>query len=384
MLTLLTALFILAASCYLLFILSDPLEEVGGRIGNLLRLPEAVIASTFQALATSGPEIIMAVVASTPFIAKQMWDGLQFGERASSGALNMCFSAMDNLLGIGCLAMLLMIYKGTVRRDEVIRVQPPVLIGLVFYLVSSSALCWFVWSSLHKTTVDGREIVASVITESQAWFLASVGIAFILSQFIVPPLVKGWAKRRLKSGSDPGNIAYSIVYGEESDNDEVPNGTREWCVDMGKHSFAYVALVFGLWIIVKECLGATFSIALLGWVSVGGVLLALTSYVSSFPEFMLTYRYVVAEKKSAILGMLFGSNVIDLAFAGFRSMRLHEDMEVYTTGTLQQLFPAYLWALPAVALLILIGLTTKTFKYGHAKYLVAFYLFYIISGFIVL
>ena len=59
----------MGASCYLLFITSDPLEQVGGRLGRLLHLPEDVIASTFQALATSGPEIVMAILASTTFIA---------------------------------------------------------------------------------------------------------------------------------------------------------------------------------------------------------------------------------------------------------------------------------------------------------------------------
>jgi len=70
-------LFVMGAACYLLFITSDPLEEVGGRIGKLLHLPEDVIASTFQALATSGPEIVMAVLAATAYIeASSSWASL--------------------------------------------------------------------------------------------------------------------------------------------------------------------------------------------------------------------------------------------------------------------------------------------------------------------
>ncbi len=42
-----SSLFILAASCYLLFLTSDTLEEVGEKLGKLFHLPEDVIASTF-------------------------------------------------------------------------------------------------------------------------------------------------------------------------------------------------------------------------------------------------------------------------------------------------------------------------------------------------
>ncbi|MBU1741368.1 MAG: hypothetical protein KKC37_07460, partial [Proteobacteria bacterium] len=121
-----------------------------------------------------------------------------------------------------------------------------------------------------------------------------------------------------------------------------------------------------------------------GVASVGGILLMFTSYVSSFPEFMMTYRYAVANKKSALLGMLFGSNVIDLAFAGFRPIWLHESMDVFTTGRVQELFIYYLWCLPVIAVLVLFGLLSRTFKYKHAYPLVAFYLIYIISGFYLL
>jgi Ca2+/Na+ antiporter len=117
---------------------------------------------------------------------------------------------------------------------------------------------------------------------------------------------------------------------------------------------------------------------------VGGILIIFTSYVSSFPEFMMTYRYAVADKKSALLGMLFGSNVIDLAFAGFRAIRLGEPMEVYTTGSFQVSFPFYLWCLPALALLALLALAKRWFKYWHAYPLVVFYIIYIVSGAILL
>lgn len=76
-LTFLSGLFVLSATCYLLFIISDPLEEVGNKLGKLLHLPEDVIASTFSALATSGPEIIMAILAATPFIANEVWSTLE-------------------------------------------------------------------------------------------------------------------------------------------------------------------------------------------------------------------------------------------------------------------------------------------------------------------
>ena len=74
-----SGIFVLAATCYLLFLTSEPLEQVGARIGRLLKLPNDVIASTFQALATSGPEIVMAILAATPFVAQGMWSGLQLG-----------------------------------------------------------------------------------------------------------------------------------------------------------------------------------------------------------------------------------------------------------------------------------------------------------------
>jgi len=98
----------------------------------------------------------------------------------------------------------------------------------------------------------------------------------------------------------------------------------------------------------------------------------------------MTYRYAIANKKSALLAMLFGSNVIDLAFAGFRAIWRGEVMPVYTTGRLPQLLPAYLWALSVLALICFIGLWTKKIKYGHAYPMVVFYVVYILSGFVLL
>jgi Ca2+/Na+ antiporter len=364
-LVILAGLFTLAFACYLLFVISDPLEKVGGQLGRLLRLPEEVIASTFQALATSGPEIIMAVLAATTFIAGSAWESLHMGERASSGTLNMAFSAMDNLLGIGCLAMLLMLHKGTVRKDEVIKVSPAVKVGLVFYMLSSMLLGGFIQGNSHWADRKGEHLLVSFLTETQAWILAGVGILFVVSQFFVPKLLGTKKTELLKPRRQP------VL-------------SRPWLKGMSLSTFKYFALVFGLWLAVKACLGATFNMATVGLVSVGGILLMFTSYVSSFPEFMLAYRYTVADKRSAVLGMLFGSNVIDLAFAGFRAMWLHEPFEVYTTGPHQQLFPYYIWALPAVASLIFLGLGNGWLKYGHARYLVVFYVFYIVSGFILL
>lgn len=90
-----SALFILAAAYYMLFMISEPLEKTGVRLGELLRVPEDAIPSTFQALA-SGPEIVIAIRAI--YYAE--------ADKACSGLLNMGFSAMANLVGIGCLAMI--------------------------------------------------------------------------------------------------------------------------------------------------------------------------------------------------------------------------------------------------------------------------------------
>lgn len=357
-----SGLFVLAASCYLLFITSDPLEEVGGRLGKLLKLPEDVIASTFQALATSGPEIVMAIIAATPFISNEVWQGLQLGEKACSGTLNMAFSAMDNLLGIGAVAIIFMIRMGKVDPNESIPAKPSTIIGLLFYIVASGLLAIF--------------IEDSILTETESWILMVIGIIFVLSQFIIPNLItKFWPSEEETDEEDDD---------DEDDEPPVPELTKEparWSKELLMAGFQYAFLVFALVLFVRECMGATFDMATTGFVSVGGVLIMFTSYVSSFPEFMLAFRYTMADKKDELLGMLFGSNVIDLAFAGFRAMWLHEPMEVYTTGRFPELLPYYIWALPVIALLLLLGLKTKTLKWKYSYGLVVFYVIYIVSGF---
>jgi len=367
-----SSLFVLAASCYLLFITSDILEDVGEKLGHLLHLPEDVIASTFQALATSGPEIVMAILAATPYVAQRIWKGLELGEKACSGTLNLSFSAMDNLLGIGCLGMIYMLYKGTVKKEEVIKVEPSVKIGLIFYILSS--LCFSIF------------VTKGVITVMQAWILMIIGIVFIISQFFIP----SWIERRKKEVQN-GNEEEDKGENGDGDGDEGEDGSfkgpkniGEWFKMLLQNGFIYAFLVFALILFVRECINATFNMATVGIVSVGGILCLFTSYVSSFPEFMLTYRYAVAAKKSALLSMLFGSNVIDLAFAGFRAMWLNEPMAVYTTGRFPQLLPIYIWALPVIAVLALIGIWSGKIKYKHAYPLVVFYVIYIITGFILL
>ena len=351
--------FVLGASCYLLFITSDPLEEIGGKIGRLLRLPEDVIASTFQAMATSGPEIVMAIVAATPFITGDVWQALEMGEKACSGTLNMAFSAMDNLLGIGAVAMIFLIILKKVNPDDKIPVKPSTIIGLVFYIFASG---YFALS-----------IKNGILTFSESWTLMGIGIAFVLSQFFIPAII---AAKFPEEEED-----------EDEDTEPVPAITSEpieWSKEMILSGMIYAFLVFALVIFVQKCMGATFNMALTGWFSVGGVLIMFTSYVSSFPEFMMSYRYVIADKKAELLGMLFGSNVIDLAFAGFRSIWLHEDMAVYTTGRFPELLPFYIWTLPVLAILLLIGLKTQVLKWKHSYGLVVFYVCYIVSGFVLL
>ena len=380
----LIGLFVMAAACYLLFITSDPLEQVGGRLGRLLHLPEDVIASTFQALATSGPEIAMAILASTAFIAaNSQWDVLTVGERGCSGCLNMCFSAMDNLLGIGCVGMIFMMWKKYIKGDEVVVVAPSVTAGLIFYTISSACLCVFIQFSSSSKVVDGREIVIHVMSVWQAWVLMGIGITFVLSQFFLPAYLAQRHARRVAAGLEP-ELEEDEEEEEEEEEAPIPKKPLPWLRDLLANGFIYAFLVYALVIFVRECLGATFNMATVGIVSVGGVLIMFTSYVSSFPEFMMTYRYAAANKKNALLGMLFGSNVIDLAFAGFRAIKLGKPMDIYTTGPMQHLFPLYLWCLPLLAVITLIALSKGWFKYKHAYPLVVLYLIYIVSGFILL
>lgn len=337
------AFFVLIASCYLLFMLGEKLETTGAKIGQLARIPEDVIASTLNAMATSGPEIIMAILAATPFIASNAWVGLELGEKASSGALNMIFSAMDNLLGIGAVAIIFLVYRGQVRANESIKVEESTLISLFFYTFASGFLALAMYDS--------------ILTVEESWALMVVGAYFVYVQ-VITAFKKGKIIDNLKIAPRIKNLTI--------------------------HSFIYCILVFGMIVFVKECLMATFNLASIGVASVGGILILFTSYVSSFPEFVMSYRYAVANKKSELLGMLFGSNVIDLAFVGFRSIWTGENIHIYTTGTHSDLLPYYINALPIVAGGLLVGLMTKKIKWGHAYPLVAFYLMYVVSGFILL
>ncbi len=365
MLVFVWALFVLAVCCYLLFIISEPLERVGGRLGRLVRLPEDVIGSTFQAMATSGPEICLAILAATAFVAQDTWGGLSLEEKASSGCLNMCFSAMHNLIGIGCAGIIYMLVKKSVRPDQAIEISPSSKIGLIFYTVSSACLAGF--------------ILDKKLTPWESWVLMIIGILFVICQFLVP----GFVRRRAAS---QGNTDRSGEHDDTDGEDDRPlprtaGGARS---DFARDAFVYVALVYALVILVRECLDATFDLASMGVASVGGVLILFTSYVSSFPEFMLAYRYAKSVKKGALLGMLFGSNVVDLSFAGFRAIWLKEPMVVETTGRHAELLPFYIWALPAVAFLALAGLWMGKVKFGHAYFLLAFYAVYVISGFVLL
>ena len=362
-----SSMFVLGATCYLLYLTSDPLESIGERLGRLLHIPEDVVAATFQALATSGPEIVLAVLAATAFVGSG-WLSLELDEKACSGCLNMCFSAMHNLLGIGCVGIIVMLVRGSVRKNEIIEVASSVKVGLVFYILSSTCLCLFI--------IDGA------INSVEGWVLMMIGITFIISQFFIPP----WLRRleKIRAANAPPRPDAQADESRDKGSKPLPTTARGWIKDFTGNSFLYAFLVFGLVIFVRECLDATFTLAEVGPVSVGGVLLAFTSYVSSFPEFMMTYRFAISDKKDAMLAMLFGSNVIDLAFAGLRPIVQGGDMKVYTTGMFPQLLPLYIWALPVLAAASLIALWARRIKYGHAYPLVVFYLIYIISGLILL
>ena len=347
-----SAIFILAAACYLLFLISEPLEETGGRLGHLLRMPEDVIASTFQALATSGPEIVMAIQA------------IYYVEdaKACSGLLNMGFSAMDNLVGIGCLGMIYMLWKGTAAKEEVIEVSRSVKSGLVFYIISATCFSLFITFDFEMS-----------VTES--WILMIIGIVFIASQFYLP---KRYAKmdeeERAAKKEDAANRE------EEEEEPPLPDTVGKYLGQLSSNGFIYAFCVFGLWVFVRECLHATFLMASVGIVSIAGVLIMFTSYVSSFPEFMMTYRYAANGKKDAMLGMLFGSNVIDLAFAGFRCIWTGEPMKVVAG----RLLPVYFWLLPITAYVIYKAISQGKMKYKHAYPLMVGYIVYIVSGFVLL
>jgi Ca2+/Na+ antiporter len=358
LMTFMISAFIMAASCYLLFISSEKLEGVGKRLSRLLHVPEDVGASTLGAFSTSGPEIVMAILAATAFIGSG-WAVLEMGEKASSGTLNMLFSAMDNLIGIGCVGIIFMICKGTIDKNETIELSPATYLGLSMYVLASSIIFYFLY--------DG------VFTPREGKIMMVVGVAYILLQFAMPSI---------------RNILNIHEHNEDDDDEEeeepMPTTFLSYIGELFTNGFAYAFLVFLLVVLVRECLGSTFSIAALGIASVGGILLAFTSYVSSFPEFMLSYRYAIANKKSALLGMLFGSNVIDLAFSGFRSVWLSEDVPVYTTGQMPELLMLYIGMLPLVAVISLIAISMGKVKYNVAYPMMVFYVLYIGSGLVLL
>ena len=359
-------LFVLAASCYVIFILSGPLKKVGGRIGKLLHLPEDVIASTFQALATSGPEIVMAILAATPFITYETWKALELGEKAGSGTLNIVFSAMSNLLGIGAVAIIIMIKKGMVNKHEIIKVTSSVKISLIFYVLSSTLLFIFVMN---------KEL--DVI---ESWILMIIGRVYVFSQFCIHGIIKKFNNKT--DINSEKNREEDI--GAENSKYIVPPTAGAWVKDFSYNSFIYSFLIFVLIIFVREAMGASFRMAIVSIFSLGGVIIMFTSYISSFPEFMLTYRYVIANKKSALLGMLFGSNVIDLAFSGFRAIWIGSPMQIYSTGPYGNLLIFYILVIPVIAILALIGLCMRKIKFKIAYPLVIFYVLYIISGFILI
>lgn len=327
----LMALFGLASMCYLLTLIGKPLEQYGVKLGNLLQVPEPVIASTFAALATSGPEIVMAI------------QSILFSEdsKACSGLLNMSFSAMDNLIGIGCLGMIYLVWKGGVDYNEIVEVSRSTQISLLFYVISSSCLSLFITFDFEISVI-------------QSWILMIIGILFIIFQFIV-------AKESDKnSNNDTFRNIFSITF--------------------FKTILLYSFCIYGLWIVVRECLDATFLMASAGIVSIAGVLIMFTSYISSFPEFAMAYQFAKSNKKDSMLAMLFGSNVVDLAFAGFRCIWTGKSMKIIASS----LLPIYIWLLPVTSISIYLSVRANKMKYKHAYFLMGGYVVYIFSGFVLL
>jgi len=300
----------------------------------------------------------MAIIAATPFIARDSWGMLEMGEKACSGTLNLAFSSMVNLVGIGAITIVVLIRKKKVDPDEAIPVSSSTMIGLIFYIIASAFLAIF--------TTDG------IISFGEAWFFMIFGIVFLIFQFVVPRLIEGYEVTLDNDGIPKTPVP------------EISREPGKWLWEMNKNTFLYAFLVYGLVILVRECLGATFDMASIGIFSVGGIILMFTSYISSFPEQVMAVQYAISNKKDELLALLFGSNVINLAFSGFRTIWLKEPMEVYTTGIYPQLLPIYIWALPLVALYLLTGLYTKRLKWKHAYQLVFFFLIYIISGLVLL
>lgn len=349
----------LAASCYIIYIISEPLKRVGLRLGKLLHLNEDVIASTFQALATSGPEIVMAVLAATPFIANSAWAGLEHAEKAGSGTLNIIFSAMSNLLGIGAVAVIFMIRKGMVGKNEVIKVNASVKSSLLFYVIIAGFLAF--------ATSDSR------LNVFESWVMMGIAVLYVITQFLMPVV----NRIRKKPYVQEDEL-------EDDEHYEPPLKVLPWMKDFMFNSFLYAILVYGLIVLVRESMGATFDMAMYSVFSISGILIMFTSYISSFPELMLAIRYTLANNKSSLLGMLFGSNVIDLGFGGFRAIWLNETMEIVSTGTAGFLLPYYIWVIPILALAAYAGLITGRMRYRIVYPMLFFYILYIVSGLILL
>ncbi|MCP3685221.1 MAG: hypothetical protein GY861_21360 [bacterium] len=352
MLILMFSLFVMAAACYVMSQLADSQDSLGMRLGRLLGLPNVIVASVFQSLSTSMPEIAMAIIASGSFIASG-WNTLEIGEKGSSGALNMIFSSADNAFGIGSIAVLLMIYKGFVRSEETVRVKKSVLISLFHYLITVIVFSVFI-------------TLGSDLSVSESWVMMILGLSFIPLQIF---LIK----------------YYKEENSEEYDAIEVSKAfSKSWFFDFTKTVAFFSFVVFGMFVLVEKCLGATFSMASVSFFSVGGILLLFTSYVSSFPEFVLAYRYANRGRKDELLAMLFASNAFDLAFSGFRAIRTGVAMPIYTTGIANFLLPYYIYILPMGSFALLYCLYNKKIKFGHFRYIFIAYLTYVFSGWILL
>ena len=337
--------FILAAVCYAIYIISNQLDLVGGRLGNYLNLSDEVVASTFQALATSGPEILMAIIVATPFISQSIWVDLSLAERACSGTLNMAFSAMDNLLGIGAVAIVFMLITKKVDPNEIIESDINTIFSLAFYTLISLVFVIFCFD--YK------------LTYIESWILMILGIVFVVIEVVI----------KRKEAQDVTERKETVI--------KRMKGTA-W------NGLQYSFLIFALIVFVKIAMSASFNLALLGSISIGSIVLLFTSYISSFPEFVFSFKYAIEGRKKALLGILFGSNIIDLAFAGFRSIWLHEEMLICTTGKFPKLLFLYLSIIPIIACIMLISISSKFLKWKHAYVGIVIYLIYIISGFILL
>lgn len=342
--------FSLCSICYLIWLLSGKIDSVGLNIAKHLNMPDEVAASTFQALATSGPEILIAILAATSFIANTSWQSLTLSERACSGTLNMAFSAMDNLLGIGAVAIIFsMLFRG-LDPKEIVPSNKNTIISLSFYTLISGLFALFCFDC--------------VLTNFESICLMIVGLLFVFIECLLPMI------ERHKLTDKTGEEGYGTL--------------NKRFVSLFCFSFEYIFLIFGMIVFVQVAIKATFNIAVISSFSVGGIIMLFTSYISSFPELVLSFRYAMENRRNEMLGMLFGSNIIDLSFAGFRSIWLNEKMAVISTGTYGYLLKWYLAFIPIISLFLLVGIMTKKLKWCHFYLLSLFYLIYIVTGFIYL